>query len=393
MKRSSLLILILPILLMSCEGPFISPLADYTFDAYDGALKSELIQSSSSFSPREDFATVVYDDCIWVMGGYDRSARGSDDSYREDVYKSSDGEHWDLVTADAPWKGRRALAATVFEDHIYISGGFSVDGETGERAYANDLWRTQDGIAWEEVTSEGPWTARMNHAMLSTDTALYIFGGFCQDGSGPRYFDDMWKLGTGETEWTELTDVDEGTSVPYGARAAFAYGKAGDYFYLQGGAFAGMTQASAGVVDESVDAWAALWRFDPEKEGNDTIGWESTWKVPLESSHTRSEHALVCYDDKLMLFSGKANSSLYFSKTNRNYATLYYSLDSTEESDSPWEQGFADYSWKLDSYGGVVEPRYGYELEVFDDSIVLIGGYSCDGPQNDVWKITESEDE
>ncbi len=385
MKKSIVLILLIPILFMSCDGAFMTSLSDYSFDTYDGNLTLEEIQPNASFSPREDFATVVYDGCLWVMGGYDRSARGRDDSYREDVYKSSDGEHWVLVTDDAPWKGRRAFAAEVFEDSIYISGGFYVDEISGERGYVNDLWKTQDGVTWEEVAGDGPWDARMNHAMLSTDTGLYIFGGFCQDGEGPHYLSDMWKYDG--TEWAELTD-----DVPYGGRASFAYCKAGDYFYLQGGAFEGMTQSGWGRVDESVPAWSALWRFNPDNEADENTGWESTWKVPSNNSNTRSEHALICYHDKIWLLSGKCNSSLEFSNNPKTYSTLYYSDGNAVDDESSWDRGFSTYAWTQDSYGGIVEPIYGYECEVFNDTLMLIGGYASDGPQDAVWQITESED-
>lgn len=371
MKKLVALILFISIVLVACEGDFITSLEDYTYSTYDGNLSTTKLISNADFSNREDFEALVFDNKIWVLGGYDCSARGDDDSYIEDVYSSEDGINWTLVTDDVPWKGRRGLAATVCGDYMYISGGFEVDqaGGTDSRGYKNDLWRSTDGITWEEITSSAPWTARMNHGMLADETndMIYIFGGFNADDI--TYFADMYQYNIETGEWSEVTD-----DMGLGARAGFAYCKVGNVFYLQGGSFKNATQSSSGRADSTVTDWASLWEYNLD---NETAGWTNL-PTPTSGS-TRSEHSLISYDDKLWMFSGKSNSSLYFSKNSNTYATQYYDSNSL--------------SWAKDSDGAIVEPRYSYECVLFNDKILLIGGYSNDGPQNDVWEIYTSEDD
>ncbi len=370
-KIFALTLIICSFFFIGCEGALFTSMEDYTYETYDGSLSTTKLRTNAEFSNREDFEALVFNNKIWVFGGYDSSARGDDDSYIEDVYSSEDGINWTLVTDDAQWKGRRGLAATVCGDYMYISGGFEVDqaGGTDSRGYKNDLWRSKDGITWEEIPSSAPWTARMNHGMLADEdnNIIYIFGGFNADDI--TYFSDMWKYDIENDQWSKVTD-----DMGLGARAGFAYCKSDDAFYLQGGSFKDASQSSSGREDSSVDNWSSLWKYDLD---NETAGWTSL-STPTSGS-TRSEHSLISYDDKLWMFSGKSNSSFYFSKKTATYSTQYYDLNTSK--------------WISDSDGAIVEPRYSYKCVVFNDKIILIGGYSSDGPQNDVWEIYKSEDE
>lgn len=366
MKKFTLLFLLIPILFFGCDGEFIIPFSEYTFDSYDGELNPTMLVKNAEFSNRQDFVAIVFKDYIYVMGGYDSSARGDEDSYKEDVYRSKDGITWEQVTDDAPWKGRRGMAAAVLDENLYISGGFRVDQETGERGYVNDVWKTSDGITWDQVTDSALWTARAYHGMLSGGDYLYIFGGF--NGYNTQYFADMYKSTNG-INWTKVT-----ADMGLGARASFAYCKDDEAFYLQGGSFKDAKQSSSGRIDYSVTNWEKLWKFDLTNEN-----WSKVGGTPNDA-YTRSNHSLIYYNDKLWMFSGKSNSSYTFSEKTRTCSTLYYSNENS--------------SWKIDSNGAIVEPRYGYQTVLFNDKIYLIGGYSSSGPQNDVWTIeTTSEEE
>lgn len=365
MKKCALLFLLIPLFFFGCDGSFIIPYSQYTFESYDGELTPTRIVQNAEFSNRQDFVAIVFQDYIYVMGGYDSSARGDEDSYKEDVYRSEDGITWEKVTDDAPWKGRRGMAAAVLDDNLYIAGGFRVDEETGDRGYVNDVWTTSDGENWTEVTSSTSWNARAYHGMLSSDDALYIFGGFNADDN--TYYGDMYKSTDGET-WTPVTD-----DMGLGARASFAYCKTDDAFYLQGGSFKDAKQSSSGRTDESVTNWEKLWKFDLTNET-----WANTGETP-DNAYTRSNHSLIYYDNRIWMFSGKSNSSLTFSEKTRNYSTVYYSIDNN--------------SWTTDSDGAIVEPRYGYQTVLFNEKIYLIGGYSSSGPQNDVWTIEKTGEE
>ena len=63
-----------------------------------------------------------------------------------DVWRSSDGKNWKMMTANAPWTGRAGLSAVVYKNEIYIMGGSmnddsSIIGPGGPvRMYFNDVW-------------------------------------------------------------------------------------------------------------------------------------------------------------------------------------------------------------------------------------------------------------
>jgi hypothetical protein len=56
------------------------------------------------------------------------------------------------VCEQAPWEGRDGHAVVVLNDVIYLFGG-TCD------AYScfNDVWKTTDGVVWEEVCNDAPW--------------------------------------------------------------------------------------------------------------------------------------------------------------------------------------------------------------------------------------------
>ena len=147
---------------------------------------------------------------------------------KSDVWKSSDGVHWTLVTPGcrAPqsllvpqgdsgkfgkliytcgndadcygaeycdlskltcvcsmWSSREQFALATYGDYMYVSGGYvsflySGKSECGDypcgntdasdyRYYMNDVWRSQDGNVWEPITQSAQFPGRGGHQMLS----------------------------------------------------------------------------------------------------------------------------------------------------------------------------------------------------------------------------------
>lgn len=77
---------------------------------------------------------VVFDDKLWLVG----ANRNGD--FASAVLVSGDGVRWQ--TESAPWSPRGAVAAWVFGDKLYMTGGKSSHAENGEIkfAYSNDVW-------------------------------------------------------------------------------------------------------------------------------------------------------------------------------------------------------------------------------------------------------------
>ena len=167
---------------------------------------------------RAGLSSVVFNNEIYVLGGSvndDSAVIGGPPEriYFNDVWKSADGSSWTEVTDAAPWAPRAGAQVVVKDDHMYLLGG--EDGftcQSGDRCppYYNDVWRTMDGENWELVTSSAAWKARPGHQVQVVQNQFVLFGGF---GLSPNLLDpfrpsnpmDVWTSPDG-AYWVKVSD-------------------------------------------------------------------------------------------------------------------------------------------------------------------------------------------
>jgi hypothetical protein len=136
-------------------------------------------------------------------------------TFFNDVWRSKDGETWQLMTDDALWSGRAGLSAVTHRGFIYVMGGsfnddLSIIGPTGPaRIYYNDVYRSRDGKNWQRMTESAPWTPRAGSIVVSRGQYMYLLGGedgfTCQSGERcPPYYNDVWRSKNGKN-WELLT--------------------------------------------------------------------------------------------------------------------------------------------------------------------------------------------
>ncbi len=127
-----------------------------------------------------------------------------------DVWSSRDGVNWEQLTAHAPWVGRAGLSAAVLNGEIYVLGGSVNDdvvivGGPPKRKLFNDVWKSADGVNWEQVSASAPWAARAGAAVVVKDGYLYVLGGeYGFLGTPPPYFNDVWRTQNG-SDWELVT--------------------------------------------------------------------------------------------------------------------------------------------------------------------------------------------
>ncbi|WP_447962645.1 Kelch repeat-containing protein [Nitrospira sp. Ecomares 2.1] len=94
------------------------------------------------FSPRMGHACVVFDNKLWVMGGFDENGNA-----QNDVWQLAKGdENWQGPTT-ANWPGRCMFGAASSDDHIVVYAGVKEPFGAGYK----DLWsRTKTDEAWKK---------------------------------------------------------------------------------------------------------------------------------------------------------------------------------------------------------------------------------------------------
>jgi hypothetical protein len=146
-----------------------------------GVSWTQTLASGDAFAPRAYFQSVVHDGAMYVLGGQNF---GFPSTFFNDVWRSTDGVTWEQTTAAAPWSARAGLMAASLGDSIYVFGGSRNDdaavvGPTGPvREYFNDVWRSDDGgFTWVEATAAAEWSPRAGGAVAVHQDAIYLLGG------------------------------------------------------------------------------------------------------------------------------------------------------------------------------------------------------------------------
>jgi len=158
---------------------------------------------------RAGLSAAVLGDHIYVLAGStndDSAIIGADGPsrlYYNDVWRSSDGSEWEFVTDEAPWAPRAGAAVVVRDDRMFLLGGedgFTCDPLPDcEAPYFNDVWSTTDGANWELLTDSAGWSPRPGHVCELIGNQIVCFGGFGLV-SNPA---DVWASVDGAT-WSQI---------------------------------------------------------------------------------------------------------------------------------------------------------------------------------------------
>jgi Kelch motif len=137
----------------------------------------EVLAETSRLPQRVFYGAVVFDNKIWLLGGFDGQR------YYNDVWNSADGVQWTRVLAGAAWSPRIVGAAAVFKNRMWIIGGGLLDGEPTDGRAGTEVWSSMDGLNWERATDR---MARLWGASpIVYDGKLWLVGAN-RDGSFSR---------------------------------------------------------------------------------------------------------------------------------------------------------------------------------------------------------------
>ncbi|MEK7552440.1 MAG: hypothetical protein AAB534_03430 [Patescibacteria group bacterium] len=153
---------------------------------------------NAPWATRDRFASVVFNNRIWVMGGTVRILPFPQNI--ADVWSSSNGISWTQATSSAPWGRRSGHSAVAYNGKIFVMGG--ANETTG--LLTNDVWSSTNGVNWTLVASTTPWSVRQGHTSLVFDNYMWVIGGIDFNLSTNTVYTDAWKSRNG-INWTRAT--------------------------------------------------------------------------------------------------------------------------------------------------------------------------------------------
>ena len=146
----------------------------WVLGGYDGSNEDDVWYSSdgvtwtqatpsADWSERSYHTSVIFNDQIWMPDN--------------DVWYSEDGITWAQATASSGWSGSYSHTSVAFDDKLWMIGGYG--GYSGiNHIYLHHSWHSADGVTWQQVSATENWSARAGHTSVVFDDKLWVIGGY-----------------------------------------------------------------------------------------------------------------------------------------------------------------------------------------------------------------------
>lgn len=160
------------------------------------------VTDQAGWRPRDSSGELVFGNRLWVLGGWFDSFSAPP----RDVWSSADGVTWTEVTGNAPWKYSDLPMTTVFRDRMWLMGGW-YNGRLEGHGATNEVWASADGRDWQQVTDAAGWSPRLAGGLVEFQGKLWVLGGTENYYFGDRTSlrNDVWNSDDGK-HWTQVTE-------------------------------------------------------------------------------------------------------------------------------------------------------------------------------------------
>ncbi|GAA4308405.1 Kelch repeat-containing protein [Compostibacter hankyongensis] len=142
----------------------------------------KLATGHAPWSPRAYLQAAVLNGKLYIFGGGNYVPEYH---ARNDVWSTEDGVHWTEVCHQAPWHERIWFSSVVYRNCIWVMGGWSNDPSKNW----SDIWYSKDGKDWKELKPAVTWQARHEASAFVFDDKIWIAG-----GNTPPLVNDIWSL-------------------------------------------------------------------------------------------------------------------------------------------------------------------------------------------------------
>jgi hypothetical protein len=314
------------------------------------------VTDSAAFAPRDGAGALVFQDRMWLLGGWNpRDKADFPLVCNNEVWSSQDGARWILEKPNTfvdrafdpstDWEGRHTAGYVTYRDRMWIIGGDANQGH-----YQNDVWSSSDGRRWTRISSNVPWGPRALHCTLVFGERIWVLGGQTMPAFAPaeeRFYDDIWTTTDGMS-WQQLKP-EPPCFAPRGMIGGSAVFR-GRVWILGGGTYDTPRTPARRFYN---DVWSSA----------DGIHWRQ--HLARAPWHPRQYHDVAVFDDRLWVLEGYHSDG-----GNRN--DVWHSADGVA-----WHQ-VPDTPWK---------PRHAASVFVYRDALWLVAGNNM---QSDVWKLVRA---
>ncbi|MDG1898054.1 MAG: galactose oxidase [Fuerstiella sp.] len=294
---------------------------------------------NAGWQPRDSQGELVFDNKLWILGGWYNSFEAPP----TDVWNSSDGKRWSMVRNDAPWKHSDLSMSVTFKDRMWFMGGW-YNGRLPGHSASNMVWSSKDGSTWAQETDHAGWSPRLAAGLVVFKDRMWMLGGtenyyFGDDNSLKN---DVWSSADGKS-WKQET-----AAAPWPARAYLQAAVLNDRIYVFGG----------GNYVPEYKAFNDVW------SSADGIDWRQ--ETPNAPWHERLWFSSVVYRGQIWVLGGWSNNP------STNWGDVWHSANGRD-----WKQLQTDESWK---------ERHEHSAFVMNDRIWIAGGHARP-LSSEVWSL------
>lgn len=153
--------------------------------------------ANANFSPRNGHSLIEFDGDLYMYGGVELLDNGSYMA-ASGIWKSPDGINWDQVQSNAPFYGGISNI-TIFNDKLWI-----ITIADGSHA-SNEIWFSEDGENWSLALANAPFPVRYSATLYADDEQLYLMGGYTGSGDDESSYEDVWMSSDG-IQWDRAAE-------------------------------------------------------------------------------------------------------------------------------------------------------------------------------------------
>jgi hypothetical protein len=146
------------------------------------------VTPKAAFAPRDGAGALTFKNRMWLIGGWNPGDKKHFPRIcNNEVWSSADGKAWTLEKPNSfldrtfdprrDWEGRHTAGYVVFKDKMWIVGG-----DVNQGHYQSDVWNSSDGKSWSLVTDKVPWGPRALHYTLIFRDKIWVIGGQTMPG-------------------------------------------------------------------------------------------------------------------------------------------------------------------------------------------------------------------